>query len=754
MRSLLYTILLGVLCTGMAFAAPTINIVSDNASTYPNSAVPRYCKFEVTFTIGNIGTHLTDYNAFNPNIAALSSDYWNKKGILVDALLTKPGQSSPSITYPCFYYENFDGSKGWKLRFSPTEVGTWKYKIRAKHSSGETITSERTFNCTTSSKHGFIRVNPNDTRFFQFSDGTPFHPIGTAVTGYSTDWDDIHETVFSELKANGGNFARVWTASSRQIEYYWVNQGSPKPQALNRYVQSRCEDIDYVVDLAEENDIYIQFLIDDWTRFKNNESPYINEGESTPAPCESYEEVFDGENGTHEIYQRKLRYIAARWGYSVHVLAWEFINEYYGGDWDGVRDWHDLMCDTLKAKVRPDYLPSGYNMDLWAQPHLTTSSNGNQRLRANAGIDWSHPQLDIINFHWYNQYSNTWTSLEARNEDGDYFKFEQLGCDNDYPWIDTAVLVDRLARVQMKRIGWIKPNIWGEYGLGYQSGDWHDAYYKDSLGRNTKDALWVGILTSQYINQWKAAWMVGGWPEDDAPRKFWFFKPLANYVRGEDFTGLKQETAYPVSDPLNPSPTLTCSNSKIMAVALIGKDKAYLYVKNLTDVWFRVVDSSQCPSPSNQSGTVKLLGMEPGTYTLERWRTDIADSNQKTTSTITVGSDGVASINVSLGTTMGTYDYAYKIYKDGPSSPAEISVSISADKKQVKPGDIITYSVSYNNAGNGVATNIKITVPIPANTTYISSSHNGSLVGNQVEWNFNDIDAGETDTLTFQVRVN
>ncbi|HOK54600.1 MAG TPA: DUF11 domain-containing protein, partial [Armatimonadota bacterium] len=239
-----------------------------------------------------------------------------------------------------------------------------------------------------------------------------------------------------------------------------------------------------------------------------------------------------------------------------------------------------------------------------------------------------------------------------------------------------------------------------------------------------------------------------------APRKFWFFKPLANYVRGEDFTGLKQETAYPVSDPLNPSPTLTCSNSKIMAVALKGKDKAYLYVKNLTDVWFRVVDSSQCPSPSNQSGTVKLLGMDPGTYTLERWRTDIADSNQKTTSTITVGSDGVASINVSLGTTMGTYDYAYKIYKDGPSSPAEISVSISADKKQVKPGDIITYSVSYNNAGNGVATNIKITVPIPANTTYISSSHNGSLVGNQVEWNFNDIDAGETDTLTFQVRVN
>ena len=66
------------------------------------------------------------------------------------------------------------GKAEWRCRFTPEIVGTWKYKIRATDAGGISESAVYEFYCIDSDRKGFIRVSPTDSRFFEFSDGTPF----------------------------------------------------------------------------------------------------------------------------------------------------------------------------------------------------------------------------------------------------------------------------------------------------------------------------------------------------------------------------------------------------------------------------------------------------------------------------------------------------------------------------------------------------------------------------------------------------
>jgi uncharacterized repeat protein (TIGR01451 family) len=256
-----------------------------------------------------------------------------------------------------------------------------------------------------------------------------------------------------------------------------------------------------------------------------------------------------------------------------------------------------------------------------------------------------------------------------------------------------------------------------------------------------------------YPLNWKAGWLVG--KAFNTTDKMWIFKPLSNYLAGEDFSGLRSETAYPVTDLKNPSPGLTCSNSNIQAMSWHGPTRAYVYVKNLTDCWVRVVGRG--PSPSSQSGSVRVLGLQPGVYTVEKWSTsDTNVSTQKlSTSSITVGSDGVASVSVSLETTMGTYDYAYKIKSQGNTNVSQPNITLvtTVDRTDAKPGDIVTYTVTYKNNGEGAASNVVVSCDIPVNTTYVAGS-GGTLKGGQVTWTIPTLAVGGNGLVTFKVTVN
>jgi uncharacterized repeat protein (TIGR01451 family) len=89
--------------------------------------------------------------------------------------------------------------------------------------------------------------------------------------------------------------------------------------------------------------------------------------------------------------------------------------------------------------------------------------------------------------------------------------------------------------------------------------------------------------------------------------------------------------------------------------------------------------------------------------------------------------------------------------------PPNITLQKSANKTDVQPGDIVTFTITYTNNGAGEARNVRITDNIPANTTYVvgSASQGGVHIPaqNNVTWSPPPITPGGSGQVTFQVRV-
>lgn len=87
----------------------------------------------------------------------------------------------------------------------------------------------------------------------------------------------------------------------------------------------------------------------------------------------------------------------------------------------------------------------------------------------------------------------------------------------------------------------------------------------------------------------------------------------------------------------------------------------------------------------------------------------------------------------------------------------DLNISKSANPSSgsiVKPGDEIVYTLAYSNSGTGEATNVFIVDPLPANTSFVSASDGGSLVGGAVRWNsIGTLAAGASGSVTLKVKV-
>ena len=167
--------------TSAATAGPTVGPLRILTS----GPVQKYAKFEAAFDITD--TAATNmYFPYDPNPPA---GVQPGAGISVDALLLPPGQAdwAASKTLPCFYYQPVEelgsgaevalaptGKAEWRCRFTPSLVGTWKYKIKATDAGGISESAVYEFYCIDSDRKGFIKVSPTDPRFFEFSDGAPF----------------------------------------------------------------------------------------------------------------------------------------------------------------------------------------------------------------------------------------------------------------------------------------------------------------------------------------------------------------------------------------------------------------------------------------------------------------------------------------------------------------------------------------------------------------------------------------------------
>jgi hypothetical protein len=117
------------------------------------------------------------------------------------------------------------GDAEWRCRFTADVVGTWRYKLQAADAGGSSESQEAQFTCAQSEEKGFVEVSQTDSRFFEFSDGTPFvAPLINVEQGSPFNTlADIRENL-PKLGRHGIRFVR-WFPTGEGANYFVAPYG-------------------------------------------------------------------------------------------------------------------------------------------------------------------------------------------------------------------------------------------------------------------------------------------------------------------------------------------------------------------------------------------------------------------------------------------------------------------------------------------------------------------------------------------------
>ncbi len=199
----------------------SISQPTTNSGSYPGGTVPKYEKFEITFQIN--GSTAQNYQL--PYDSNPPAGIESGTGITVNARFT-PDNWQTVYTIPAFYYEEYldeiksnnewfypTGNYFWKVRFTPSSAGSWKYKITIEDSSGTFESGEYSFNVSNSANPGFIRVSSKDPRYFEFENGQYFPALGYNMNYNHIDWVSPvlrNQSNFESMGDNGIQLIRIW----------------------------------------------------------------------------------------------------------------------------------------------------------------------------------------------------------------------------------------------------------------------------------------------------------------------------------------------------------------------------------------------------------------------------------------------------------------------------------------------------------------------------------------------------------------
>lgn len=327
--------------------------------------------------------------------------------IRLDATFTAP--SGQQRTVPAFWFQNYTralvneaevltatGNPEWRLRFTPTEPGehTVALVVTLNNTTPAppVITRFSVAPALPASPRGWARV-ASDRRYFETTDGRALRLIGENVcwprARGTFDFDDW----FDAMQRSGQNFARLWMAP------WWAGL-EHAPDRLNRYALDAAWQLDRVFETAEARGLYLLLCFDHHGMYMANDpawggsnnfwlrsNPYAREN---GGPCVSPNAFFT-DPAARALYQKRLRYMIARYGSSPHLLAWQFFNEIdnaYIPRSDLVHAdvvaWHRDIARWLRANDPYQHL-------------ITTSLTGG----SDRAEMWQLPEMEFSMYHSY-----------------------------------------------------------------------------------------------------------------------------------------------------------------------------------------------------------------------------------------------------------------------------------------------------------------------------------------------------------------
>ncbi|KXX68210.1 T9SS type A sorting domain-containing protein [Flammeovirga sp. SJP92] len=351
-----------------------------------------------------VNTENTTINTFDKfeALVKVKADFENPydpQHIDVSASITLPDAST--INYPLFFLEGDSDNSTWGLRIAPRTSGEYTYTITVVTDEQSTTSTSFTFNATESENPGFLHTVDKNYNNLVFDNGDGFRGFGLNMGWEARNSENPKYTYdfwFDLLASHQINFVRTWLNVPWNLPIEWNKVGSDRYNDYNGvgYHPEGLARIEYMIDEAEKNDLYLMLAMDFhgalWVN--NNDGWGNNVWKDHPyqqlAGCVNPNDFFTFEEA-RRLYKNRLRYIVARWGYSTSVGAIEFFNEvdntiiYDGQNVNpaDVVEWHDIMSKYLKSI---DY-----------HEHIVTTSISHNTVNGLFDVQ----ELDLIQSHLY-----------------------------------------------------------------------------------------------------------------------------------------------------------------------------------------------------------------------------------------------------------------------------------------------------------------------------------------------------------------
>jgi len=454
-------------------------------------------------------------------IAPLGSDPIERYGLLELDLLTDvipenpydPDEldlrvefTSPSGTVAdvgAFWYQDFElpyvtpkGEPGWKVRFTPTETGAWTAvaRVPARGMQSDPIT----FQVLPSDHPGFVRVHPENPRYFAFDNGDFFFPIGLNIAWWTGSGDALtdYRKWMTPFAAHGGNLVRVWMA-----DWSFAIEGNDTRLGDYDYRLRRAWMLDQIFAMAEGLGVYVDLVLLNCADYNNwqtngwNLNPY---NAARGGPLERPDQ-FVTDPTARAFLERKLNYIVNRWGYSPRLFAWEW--------------WNEVNLTPFSDEVLIPWLQdmTAYLRGRDVNRHLTTNSYAIKDLSPT----WDLPELDIIQKHEYSDQTGSPDRDLAERAAADF---------------------QRLASSAPP-----KPILLGEFGYGGED----RAGYVEKTGIHLHNGLWSTTFVG-----YAGSGLYWFWDIYVEPNRLWYhFRGLERFLEEVDLSGYEPFSPVRITGP-------------------------------------------------------------------------------------------------------------------------------------------------------------------------------------------------------------
>ncbi|MBI2892120.1 MAG: cellulase family glycosylhydrolase [Deltaproteobacteria bacterium] len=378
--------------------------------------------------------------------------------IAVDAHLKLP--SGGVVVAPCFFTQphemsldasgrerwNASGPPGWVLRIAPWESGIHSIELWARDARGERVVGLLELDVARPQAPGIVRVRPD--RDLERADGTPFVPIGMNLAWWISHDPTVQiERVLGRMAASGMSWARLWlTHFGDGLTIEWgAEHPSGNFQGLGTYSLAAAARLDRLFDAAARLGMAVQLVL--WQHSQLEclshsawaDNPYRA---ANGGPCASSRDFFTSPEAIR-LSDRRLRYLAARYGAYESLFGWEVFNEM------------DLVVDAGVDLVAP-----------WCA----------ERARAIRSVDvHRHPVTTSLSWPASLVPATAFTSAD----------YDLAQCH-----VYAHDIVEALGREAVAHAAHGKPTIVGEMGLGLQGAE--DVL--DTAGWHLHDATWAALM--------------------------------------------------------------------------------------------------------------------------------------------------------------------------------------------------------------------------------------------------------------------